>query len=50
MDKVKKYAKFVVAVAGAVVVLGNQVAAGHVEIEAVIALLVAAGVYRVPNK
>lgn len=53
MQKVRQYAKAVVAVAGFLVVAGNAVANGHIDQAALVrtgeAALVALGVFAVPN-
>lgn len=55
ITKIKKYAKGVVAVAGAVAVVANAVANGDLNdagdwYEVIVAALVAAGVIAIPNK
>lgn len=53
MEKLKQIAKAVVAVGGFLVIVGTQVIDGHIDFEAVwtalVAALVAVGVWRVPN-
>ena len=50
-ETVRKYAKALVAVAGAVVVIGQAIIAPHADVASIIAaVLTAFGVYRVPNK
>ena len=46
---VRKYAKFVVAIGGAVLAVANVVAGGGDVLQVVIAALTALGVHRVPN-
>lgn len=54
LAKIRPYAKAAVAIAGFVVVVGSQVVSGHLDApaikDAVLALLVALGVYAVPNR
>lgn len=54
LQKIRPYAKAAVAVAGFVVVVGNEVVSGHFDLialrDAAIALATALGVYGVTNK
>lgn len=54
LQKIRPYAKAVVAVAGFVVVLGNEIVSGHFDLaalrDAAIVALTALGVYGVKNK
>lgn len=53
LTKIKPYAKAAVAVAGFVLIVGNQVVSGHIDVQAIVdgatALGVALGVYHVAN-